>query len=692
MRWMHDSSWAGRSAAAQIGVATFAILALEMALIRWSSGQIRLLAYFNNLILIGTFLGMGFGVALGRRYPGLVHAGLPALLVLSTALGLSETLGLVHLKLPHSIFLWSSSTEESTVAAFIGSLALIMALFLAVVATFAALGSAVGFLFTREQNLRAYSWDLGGSLAGTLATTAAVALSTPPPVWLGLGVIPWLTISRRLTSVLCGLGVLLMGAASIRGATFSPYNRIDLGDMGDHLSLWVNRDFHQDMWDFSDAALERLQASGPEMAYKNRFWGQRIYALPFTLTAKKDRALVLAAGSGNDLMGALRSGFKQVTAVDIDGVIQDLGTRLHPEKPYSDPRVVRVTNDARAFLEQYRGPPFDVVCYGLLDSHAMFSSMASLRLDNYVYTEQGLRAAWRLVAPDGCLYLSYGAGDVGWLIDRLYHTLARATGQQPILFYHGSYAGVGMVVPKPGASPDLTLVRKFQPRVPSPGETVRSATDDWPFLYLKPGAYPLAYLCVLAMVLLVALGGTRVIYRTGSRFDAPLFFMGAAFMLLETRGITALSLLCGSTWVVNSLVISGILTTALVANWIVIRWAPRRTGPWFVLLALSMLVLWAFDPGWLNRFGLLERAALGGLLNALPLGCAGVLFSILLSRSEQPDASLGSNILGAVVGGCTEYLSTVIGLRHLTLLALAIYGLAALATLNRRSRSPVREP
>jgi hypothetical protein len=70
------------SALFRLGLATFGVLALELATIRWMSGQIRIFAYFNNLVLIATFLGMGLGVAIGRRRPELFHRVFPALFVL----------------------------------------------------------------------------------------------------------------------------------------------------------------------------------------------------------------------------------------------------------------------------------------------------------------------------------------------------------------------------------------------------------------------------------------------------------------------------------------------------------------------------------------------------------------------------------------------------------------------------------
>src|SRR5690242_2040197 len=93
----------------RIGLATFAILTLELAIIRWTSQQVRAFAYFNNLTLMAAFLGMGLGVALGGRRPALRHWALPALFLLSTVLAFSERLGLVYIRFPDlSLFLWGN--------------------------------------------------------------------------------------------------------------------------------------------------------------------------------------------------------------------------------------------------------------------------------------------------------------------------------------------------------------------------------------------------------------------------------------------------------------------------------------------------------------------------------------------------------------------------------------------------------
>jgi SAM-dependent methyltransferase len=685
LRLLRDGEWPDRLGRPflQIGIATFGILALELALIRWMSGQVRLLAYFNNLILIGCFLGMGLGLIAGRRWPGLVHLTLPALGVLAVPLTFSDRLGWMSLRFPdRAMFLWGADAQASTVGAFFYALAVVMGLFAAVVFVFLCAGAAVGHLIAGRPNLPAYSADLVGSLLGVLAMTAAAALGTPPPVWLLMGGLPFLWLSRRFVGLAGLLASVALAYVSIAGALFSPYNRIDIEDSAFGLHVFVNRDSHQLMYDLADVS-----------GSPGRAQVRLMYDAPFLLGQRRERSLVVGAGTGNDVQAALRNGFGTVFSVEIDGRLLELGRRRHPERPYSDPRVVPVVNDARAFFEQYRGEPFDVVCYGLVDSHAMFSALSTLRLDNYLYTEEGLRAAWRHVRPGGLLSVNLSLVGLPWMERRLYWTLAHATGTKPVVIWHGLHGAAIMVASRDPASLRWDELRAF-PRVDPPPESERGvlrARDDWPFLYLKPGVVPWGYLAVLAAVmglasLLVPLLLGRGSLRTG--FDPALFLMGAGFLLVETRGVTSLSLLFGSTWVVNAVVFGGVLVMALAANLAVERWKPASTRPAFVLLLLSLIVLWAVDISALNRLPLVQRGVVGGLLNALPIGCAGVIVSTLLARARSLPAALGSNLLGSVLGGCLEYVSVYSGLRALVLLATAIYLGALLVELKKRPLTP----
>ncbi|HUP30619.1 MAG TPA: hypothetical protein VM122_10635, partial [Usitatibacter sp.] len=390
--------------ALQLALTTFAILVLELALIRWLSTQIRVAAYFSNLVLLAAFLGMGLGVGLGRRRPDLARWAMPVLALVSVVLAAAVPLGLTHLRFPDpAISLWGGESAGATWFEFVRSAMVVTACFWSIAAVFLLLGIKVGILFDQLPPLKAYGADLGGSLAGVVAMAVIAALWAPPPVWVALGVLPFAFIVRDRWSVVGAIVAIVAAALSVAGARYSPYNRIDLltgspanmqapASGAEEWRLRVNRDYHQRL-------LDLRPSKDPE-----RENVRNIYELPFGIgSAGKRAALVVGAGAGNDVAAALRQGFARVVSVDIDPAILQTGQELHPEHPYSDPRVERVADDARAFFGR-RGPErFDVVCYGLLDSHAMFSSMSSLRLDNFVYTQEGLADAWALVSPDGIL-------------------------------------------------------------------------------------------------------------------------------------------------------------------------------------------------------------------------------------------------------------------------------------------------
>lgn len=688
--WLNDEQWAdrGNSTKLLIGLTTFGILVLELALIRWTSSQVRVFAYFNNLVLIASFLGMGLGVALGRRHPGLVHFVLPVLLVLAVPVAFSEELGLVHLSFPdQSISLWGGERLAADPLLFARNLAIFLGLLVAVVLVFVCAGAPLGHLFSRLPVLPAYLADLTGSLLGILAFTAAAWLEAGPAVWLALGCLPFVWLTRRPTAVVPALLIIALGQYSVQGAWFSPYNRIALsGDAKVYLELQVNRDFHQYLHDFSD---RRLADPTLPPALRSQLREIReLYDLPFVLNARRGSALVVGAGTGNDVQAAWRNGYRQITSVDIDGRIIAIGRQLHPEQPYAHPGVRTVVDDARSFFNKAREEKYDVVCFGLLDSHAMSSAMSTLRLDNYVYTEEGIRSAWNRVGAGGHLSLAISCTAGRWFFERLYWTVAQATGRKPVAVYSPLHSGtVTFLAARDGvrfAPEELARREVIQPQ--SNGERILTPSDDWPFLYIRPGVFPWGYVLVLGFILTFAAVAVPRAFgfslSTSAGFDWPLFFMGAAFLLIETRGVTSMSLLFGSTWVVNAAIFSGILAMVLAASLVVQRWGLREPMPWFWALFAAVALLYLFPVSWLQTLPLALRGLLAGILTGLPVGVAGLIVPMLLTRSARPAAALGANLLGAVLGGCLEYYSMLGGLKSTALLALAMY-LVAFQLLRR---------
>jgi hypothetical protein len=682
-----------------VAVCTFAILALELGLIRWIGGQIRLVAYFANLILLAAFLGMGLGIALGRKRPGLVHAALPAIAVLSAVLAFAEPLHLMRVRFPDpSIFLWAAEAAPTTLLHFLGVTLLMAAIFWAVAAVFALVASPLGPLFDQLRALRAYTADIVGSLAGIVAVTVVSVEGASPWQWMALGVLPILWFSRTRMSLLAAIVALGLAALSGRGAYFSPYSRIDVAPLAwpmpspDPLrrewNLSVNRDYHQRIWDLSNRRVERQAITNPQLRFAVP---QAIYELPFRLHPDGQSALIVGAGTGNDVAAGLRAGYASITAVEIDPTIIELGRMLHPENPYADPRVRTINDDARAFFQR-SDATFDVIAYGLVDSHAMFSSMSSLRLDNYVYTLEGIRAGWRLLRPEGILAVSFSTYAGPWIEQRLLRTIREATGRTPMLVRHGLDHGASFIVGR-AIDPRLIspLLRGTIIREPVIDESIRVPTDDWPFLYIRPGTVPYGYLTVLALIALTATVAIRRVYGpgdAGGRFDWGMFFMGAGFMLVETRMVTELSLLFGSTWIVNACVFGGVLVVILLANFLVARRPPASVKPWFIPLIASIVATWLVGAGVLNNFDITLRGILGGLLFALPIGCAGVIVATTLARSSSPATALGANLLGALLGGILEYTSMFFGLTFVAILAVVCY-LGAYWKLTAGSPHPV---
>ncbi len=684
--WPVDQKYPGRS----IALVTFGILALELALIRWTSSQVRIFAYFNNMVLICAFLGMGAGVALGQRKPWLANYALPTLLIISVPIALAPELGITSMRFPDSFMsLWGGDAETRLGWQFFGTLSVFLSLLSGIVATFVFCGAYLGALFPRLQTLKAYGFDLLGSLTGVLGFSLLTLFGAGPGAWLALSVAPFIFLLRTSLSLACGILVIALSWYSGSTAIFSPYNRIDLDRAPDskEIILSVNRDFHQFMHDLSDARLQSV-AFSPELRQRESLI-RDVYDFPFKVVGGKT-AIVVGAGTGNDVQAALRNGFEKIYSVDIDPAIIHLGQIMHPERPYDSPNVIPVVDDARAFFEYYNGPPVDVVCYGLLDSHAMFSSMSSLRLDNYVYTVEGIRSAWKHVGENGVLTVSFSVFAGRWIFDRLYWTIAEATGHAPIAIYHGMHYGATFVVPRNlRAVNGEGLLMKFGLTYPSkPRSETTTTSDNWPFLYLKPGHFPFGYIAVLTFILIGAAGLVYFSYgrrELSSGFDLPLFLMGGAFLLLETRGVTSVSLLFGSTWIVNSAIFGGILLVILIANSMVERLAITNVTPWFYLLFAATLFVALFNNIWLVQLPFYLRGAVGALVNALPIGIAGFIVPSLLNRAKSATAALGSNLLGSVVGGCLEYLSTVIGLRSLALMSLGLYVTAFLIFKRRNS-------
>ncbi len=696
-----------------LGLVSFTALFTELLVIRWEASEIPVLAYFKNFPLLAVFIGLGAGCLLARRGARVWVSSLWAFALLAGLVSQADRLGLSLLVFPETrLDVWNrtfDATGARAVIASAGNLARIFGLLILNAWAFVGPGQAIGRWLLALPPLTGYTIDIAGSLAGVIGFAACSWWQTPPPVWLAVSLVGLLATSALVDRLRWSLPPLACVAAiAFSGAgrapepdsfvTWSPYYRIEVSrslvmpgppPVTLVYRLDVNRDFHQVMVDTSPGRewFYRLAPAGP------RYWElwRSQYGFPYLFKPAPGSMLIGGAGSGNNAAAAVRQRVGRITAVEIDPGIAAIGTALHPLHPYQSNRVTLVRADVRSFVRRTRDT-FDLIEYGILDSHTALSSLSSLRLENYVYTVEGLRDAVRRLTPDGVMVVSFHDGGRPWLGRRLRRNITLATGAPPVGTRLDTMAFFVFGPGAPAAKAAEILRRHGYPVDVDDGAGAPApSTDDWPFLYTNPAGQPLVYGLSLGLIVLFGAALTVGLMRGGAagdrlRPDPQMFFLGAGFLLVETKALVELSLLFGSTWIVNTLVFAGIFVMVLAANVAVALGAGRRIRTAAVLLAASLLAWYVIPRAAFNDLALPVRAVAGTGLAVLPILFAGVIFSASFSRRAAPDVAFGFNLLGAMVGGALEAVSLVTGLRALTLLALALYGLAWLTA--PRDRGP----
>jgi spermidine synthase len=659
-----------RAAAARLAAYSLLILFFELAFIRYTAGKVRVFGFYLNFVLIAAFLGMGVGLLRAEAAQRVKWLAVPTSLLL---IGAVTYLATTHIVVPTTTteFLWAVFLDGGAGRRAIPLLWAVVALFGLLALFFVPLGALMGAEFRKLRALRAYSVDIVGSLVGILAFAALSVARQPPVVWFAFGFGLWVLVSlddRRFAAALGLAAIAVTMLASWHGRFpeyWSPYYRIGVepGRLGPN--VLVNGALHQVMLDQQPAFL----ATSPTARMVRTG-----YERPYAFAARVDTVLVVGAGTGNDLATLIRLGAKYIDAVEIDPVIVDLGRAGHPQRPYDDPRVHPHVQDARAFLRRAT-QRYDVIVFGTLDSQTLLSGMSSVRLDNYVYTVESFRSARERLKPDGTLIV-YHMSAIPHIAAKIYQMLAEVFGSPPraigahyLLFNHTFVAGYG-ASGAPAPDPKLRLT-----------ERLRRPHDDWPYLYLQRASLPAHYSVALVMVLLIAVGmvgvagGRRAL--TGGA-DGAMFLMGVGFLLVETKSVTEMSLLFGSTWKVNLLVFSSILSMVLVANLAVLRSRPLRTSWLFGGLLASLVGAYVVPASRLLWFGPAGQWVLGSLMVALPVLFASLIFSTLLRQRRDSTRALAYNLLGAVVGGLLEYSSMIGGIKLLYVIAAGAYIGAAL--------------
>jgi len=392
--------------------------------------------------------------------------------------------------------------------------------------------------------------------------------------------------------------------------------------------------------------------------------------------------LIIGAGTGTDVALALRRDARSVHAVEIDPRIEQIGAQMNTDRPYSDPRVTVTIDDGRSVLRNDHAH-YDLVIFALPDSLTLVSGASQIRLESYLFTRQAIEEARSRLAPGGALAL-YNYYREPWLIGRLAGTMRQVFGHNPCVDANAQSRAVITVGLTTGDQRCAAPFPADLAHAPAP------VTDDRPFLYLRDPGIPGIYLSVLTGILLISALAVRGIAGplTRMRPYADLFALGAAFMLLETRAVSGFALLFGTTWFVNALVFAGVLVAVLAAVETT-RLLPRRPPlpVAYAALGLSLGVAALVPATGLLGLPELPRAVIAITVAFLPIYTANVVFATRFEASGDAATALGANLLGAIVGGCLEYLALIIGYHALIGVAALLYA-SAFALGRTRARTP----
>jgi SAM-dependent methyltransferase len=645
-------------------LASALMLFLELALIRWTGSNIVHLSYFTNFVLLGSFLGIGLGfLRAGKAKTFPFYSPITLALLVSFIL---FTPVVVDRGTDQTVIYFTSLTLTGPPVWVV-----LPIIFLSVAVILAGPAELVGRCFHHLPRLKAYRYDLIGSLLGIASFTALSYLGAPP-IWWGIITallfcvllpIPRSRFARATVVILVlapllWLIFLLNTESAMNNVRWSPYYKIKTDALVQNtvpiLEISVNGIPHQ-------------QAVPAE--YRLNVEPQ--YGLPYQRAAlsKASDVLIIGAGSGSDVAIALRNGANHVDAVEIDPVLLDIGRKYHPDRPYQDSRVSTHIDDGRAFLSR-TDRKYDLILFALPDSLTLVQGASSLRLESYLFTKEAFQSAHDHLKPGGAFSM-YNYYRETWLIDRLALTATQVFGHKPCVDQVGDQLRQAVITSGLSSADQRceTMWTGSQASTPQP------ATDDHPFVYLFTNTIPTLYLITVGLILAVSLIMIKLVGTSYRRMYpyADLFLLGTGFLLLETKSITSFALLFGTTWVVNAIVFAGVLLAVLAAVEITQYFKTPSLKVMYGLLFVGLLLSFLVSESWLLTMSVPLRVVVAVVIAFLPIFAANIVFAKRFATTADPTTAFGANLLGAMVGGCLEYLSLVTGFDGLLIIAGLVY-------------------
>jgi hypothetical protein len=631
--------------------------------------------------------------------------------------------------------------------------------FLAPLPPFLLAGMVLAMIFHlhREHVARLYFADLSGAALGALAVSVllerlgaetTVLLATVPPLAAAA------CLSRRWRIVgLAGASLISVAAASHERSGLLKVTPGALKAMPRHMAASPGTRVTQTGWNAysridavegfappslarlyidSDAWTDALEWDGRiESIQEFRHWYR---ALPFTLVPGGE-TLIIGPGGGSDVLVALGSGSRTVTAVELNPLMIDF-VRHYGERAghlYSRPDVEVVQAEGRTFISR-TDRRFDTIFLGFVDTWASVASGGLSLSENYLYTTEAMQAYYNRLSDEGVLAILRWDADLPRLVSnavtllgvdeaarRVVAVIERRGDpgdpdnppQMMFLLRKRPFTrqeadaimswppGRPILVPGRHADPpydDLVAGRRTLGQiVDASPQRIGPVFDDSPFFFARdrplglPGAMALALAAivssaVLLLIVFVTLGRPP----SGGRpyVSSIVYFacLGAGFMAVELTLLQYLTLLLGH----PAFTLSILLCTILAAGGVGSRLSalvPTRAACLAVagLSATAAFILPRVIPAALP----LEMSVRVAIAVAVivPLGLAmGMPFPQGLRRTGQgglppPPFYWGLNGVMSVIGSVgTVIVAVVVGFRAALLAGSACYLLAAVVS------------
>ena len=202
---------------------SFTALFLELMVIRWVPSVVPFIAYYANLMLLSSFLGLGAG-AMAAEKKWRLFERFPVFLACEIG----------TLTLCRQVTLGASAGEArfTTLNQTLLNTFVLILIYSSNALLFVPLGQRMGVLFNSLPRLSAYAWDLAGSLFGTLCFGLFSLTNFSPLLGMAAVMAVYLLMSSRsrwvLDAPVFAIVLAVMFLQGDRAAIWSPYHYITI--------------------------------------------------------------------------------------------------------------------------------------------------------------------------------------------------------------------------------------------------------------------------------------------------------------------------------------------------------------------------------------------------------------------------------------------------------------------------------